>query len=99
MVIELAAGICVVAAAVFAALWWRARASLAAAEGQRDAAETALAWAAANLVTAPLAGFLWRGRSGDAIAIAAGDVSFAEFVAGLEPGGAGQLEKALIELR
>src|SRR5712691_7973421 len=99
MVIELTAGICVIAAALFAALWWRMRASLAAAEAQRDAAETAVAWAAANLVTAPLAGFLWRDRSAAAIAIAAGDESFAEFVARLEPGGAAQLETALVELR
>jgi signal transduction histidine kinase len=99
MVIEFAAAICVLAAVVCAALWWRARAGLTAAEAQRDAAETALAWAAANLVTAPLVGFLWRGRSADAITIAAGYESFAEFVAGLEPGGAAQLEKALVELR
>jgi len=99
MVIEFAAGICVLAAAVCAALWWRARAGRVAAETQRDAAETEAARAAANLVAAPLVGFLWRGHSADAIAIAAGDQSFAEFVAGLEPAAAAQLEGALVELR
>src|SRR5712692_865121 len=87
------------AVAVFCVLWLRARARLRNAEGQRDAAETALAWSAANLVTAPLVGFLWRGRGADAIANAAGNESFAEFVSGLEPAGAAQLEKALAQLR
>jgi len=98
-VIEFAVGICVLAAAVCAALWWRARAGRIAAEAQRNAAETAAARAAANLVTAPLVGFLWRGHSADATPIAAGDESFTEFVAGLEPAGAAQLETALVELR
>ena len=97
--IEFAAGICVLAAAVCAALWWRARGGWSAAEAERDAAESAAASAVANLVTAPLVGFLWRGRSADPVAIAAGTESFAEFAAGLEPEGAAQLETALVELR
>ncbi len=99
MVIEFAAGICVLAAVICTALWWRARTGREAAEAQRDAAETAAARAAANLVTAPLMGFLWRGQSADAIAIAAAAQSFAEFVAGLEPAAAAGLETALVELR
>jgi signal transduction histidine kinase len=75
------------------------RARLSKAEAQRDAAETALAWAAANLVTAPLAGFLWRGRSGDAIAIASGAESFADFTAALQPAEAALTEAAIGELR
>src|ERR1700720_592400 len=99
MVIEFAAGICVLAAVICTALWWRARTGREGAEAQRDAAETAAARAAANLGTAPLMGFLWRGDSADAVAIAAGDESFAEFVAGLEPAAAAGLETALVELR
>jgi signal transduction histidine kinase len=98
-VIELAAGICVLAAAVCTALWWRARAARNAAEARRDAAETEAARAAANLGMAPLVGFLWRGGSTDAIAIGAGGEPFAEFFAALEPAGAAPLETALVELR
>jgi signal transduction histidine kinase len=98
-VIEFAAGTFVLAAAVCAALLWRARAARNASEARRDAAETAAARADANLGTAPLAGFLWPGHSADAIAIAAGAESFAEFVAGLEAAAAAQLEEALVELR
>ncbi len=97
--IEFAAGICLIAAAVFAALWWRARVRWNAAEAAHDAAVAALAQTAATLVTAPLAGFGWRDGSTDAVAIAAGHQTFAEFVAGLELAAAARLEAALSELR
>ncbi|HML09885.1 MAG TPA: hypothetical protein VK432_03430, partial [Stellaceae bacterium] len=77
----------------------RERARLSEAERARDAAETALAWAAANLVTAPLIGFLWRGRTGEAIAIASGTESFAEFIAAFDADAASLIEAAIAALR
>ncbi|MBV8776998.1 MAG: PAS-domain containing protein [Alphaproteobacteria bacterium] len=76
-----------------------ARARLTQAEAERDAAQTALAWDAANLDTAPLSGFLWRGRSGDAIAIASGTEPFSDFLAALDPAAAAAVAAAVAELR
>ena len=59
MVIELAAGICFLAAAACAALWWRARAGLRGAIGVRDAAVQDRAAMTAMLGTLPVAAFHW----------------------------------------
>ena len=99
MLVVILALICLAAVAALGGLALYARARLGAVEAQRDAAETALALTAANLVTAPLTGFLWHGRSNDAIAIASGTESFAEFIAALEPGAEARIETALAELR
>ncbi len=96
--IELAAGIGLFAAAAFGALWWRERARAADANAAQDAAEAALAESAANLVTAPLAGFLWRGPNAVPIA-AAPQETFEEFAGRLAPEAAAQLESALVRLR
>jgi len=63
MVIEFAAGICFLAVAVCAALWWRARAGWREAMVARDAAEQSRASMAAVLGTLPLAVFCWHGDS------------------------------------
>ncbi len=58
--IEFAAGICFLAAAAFAALWWRARAARRAAEFGRSIAEKSAAGTAAMLDIIPVAAFRWR---------------------------------------
>jgi signal transduction histidine kinase len=75
-----------------------ARARLSAAEGRRDAAETALAGATANLATAPLSGFLWR-VTGEATPIAAAPVSFETFLATLDADAVARVGAAVVELR
>jgi signal transduction histidine kinase len=75
-----------------------ARARLSAAERRRDAAETALAGAAANLATAPLSCFLWR-ATGEATPIAAAPVSFETFLATLDPEAVARVGAAIVELR
>ena len=57
--IEFAAGICLLAAAVCAALWWRARTGWRAAMVARDAAEADRAGMEALVETLPLALFRW----------------------------------------
>jgi len=59
-VIELAAAICFLAAAVFAALWWRSRTGLREAMRGRDGAEHDRAALTAVLGTLPIAAFRWR---------------------------------------
>jgi signal transduction histidine kinase/PAS domain-containing protein len=98
-VIVIVSLICLAAVAALGGLTFYARARLGAAEARRDAAETALAASAANLATAPLTGFLWRGSKAEAIAIASGSGSLAEFLAGLEPAAAAQIGAAVDQLR
>ena len=88
MVIEFAAGICVIAAVTFAGLWWRGQTGWREAIVARDAAEEGRAGMAAILGTLPLAVFCWRRDSGE-IALGrlpGGDagVSYAGFLAGIE---------------
>jgi signal transduction histidine kinase len=97
-VIVIVALICLAAVAALGGLTFYARARLGAVEARRDAAETALAASAANLATAPLAGFLWRGKA-DSVAIASGTGTLAEFLAGLDPAAAAQIGAAVDELR
>jgi signal transduction histidine kinase len=59
-VIELAAAICLIAAAAFAALWWRARSGLREAMRGREAAEHGRDALTAVLGTLPIAAFRWR---------------------------------------
>src|ERR1700693_1069041 len=103
MVIELAAGICAIAAAVCAALWWRARASWREAMVARDAAEQGRAAMAAVLGTLPLAGFCWR-RDSEEIALGrppggGTGFSYASFLAGIETADAARIAAAVGDLK
>jgi len=64
-VIAFVAGLCFVAAAVFAVLWWRARAASGRLGIDRDAVERSRAGMAALLATVPMAGFRWRRDGGE----------------------------------
>ncbi len=63
--IEFVAGLCFVAAAVFAVLWWRARATAESVGIDRDAVEHSRAGMAAVLATVPVAGYRWRRDGGE----------------------------------
>jgi signal transduction histidine kinase/PAS domain-containing protein len=97
-VIVVVALACLAAIAALGGLTFYARARLSAAEGARDAADTALAWSAANLATAPVAGFLWRGTN-EAVPIAASTGSFTDFLAQLEADAVARIGSAVVELR
>ena len=103
MVIEFAAGICVIAAAVCTALWWRARAGWREAMAARAAAEQGRAAMAAVLGTLPLAGFCWRSDSGE---ITLGrppgggpGFSYASFLGGIENADAARISAAVEDLK
>jgi len=103
MVIEFAAGICVIAAAVCTALWWRARAGWCEAMAARAAAEQGRAAMAAVLGTLPLAGFCWRSDSGE---ITLGrppgggpGFSYASFLGGIENADAARISAAVEDLK
>jgi len=103
MVIEFAAGICFLAVAVCAALWWRARAGWREAMVARDAAEQSRASMAAVLGTLPLAVFCWHGDSEE---IALGGLpgggmgfSYASFLAGIETADAARVAAAVEDLK
>jgi signal transduction histidine kinase len=103
MVIESAAGICAIAAAVCAALWWRARAGRREAIVARDAAEQGRAAMAAVLGTLPLAGFSWR-RDSEEIALGrlpggGTGFSYASFLARIETGDAARIAAAVADLK
>jgi signal transduction histidine kinase len=87
-VIELAAAICFLAAAVFAALWWRARAGLREAMRGREAAEHGSAALTAVLGTLPIAAFRWRpGAEPDGSEAGGTKDGTEEIVIGTLPGG------------
>jgi signal transduction histidine kinase len=89
-VIELAAAICFLAAAVFAALWWRARAGLREAMRGRDGAEHGRAALTAVLGTLPIAAFRWRPGGAEPDGTEAGGTDkdgTEEIVIGTLPGG------------
>src|SRR6266849_3886150 len=103
MVIELAAGICFLAAAACAALWWHARAGCRAAIGAREVAENDRAAMEAVLGTLPVAAFRWRGDSQE---IALGRLpgggpgfSYAGFLAGIETADAERIAAAVEDLK
>ena len=102
--IQFAAGVGLIAAAVFAALWWRARTRLHATTGARDAAERDGARQAALLGTVPLTAFLWRrGVRAETVLGTMGDIapglSYAGFLAELDSEDAARLDAAVAALR
>jgi signal transduction histidine kinase len=102
-VIEFAAGICLVAAGVFAVLWLRARSGLREAVESRDAVARNRAALAAVLDTVPLAGLRWaRGERGESALgkPPAGDAvsPFSSFLARLDAADAGRLATAVENL-
>src|SRR5579864_886530 len=103
MVIELAAGICAIAAAVCAALWWRARAGWREAIVAGDAAEQGRAAMASVLGTLPLAVFWWR-RDSEEIALGrlpggGTGFSYASFLGGIETADATRIAAAVDTLK
>jgi len=103
MVIEFAAGICAIAAAACAALWWRARAGWREAMVARDAAEQGRTAMAAVLGALPLAVICWR-RDSEEIALGRlpGDgtgFSYASFLAGIETADAARIAAAVDALK
>jgi signal transduction histidine kinase/PAS domain-containing protein len=103
MVIEFAAGICAIAAAVCAALWWRARAGWREAMVARDAAEQGRATMVGVLGALPLAVFCWR-RDSEEIALGrlpggSTGFSFASFLAGIETADAARIAAAVDDLK
>ncbi|HVC55469.1 MAG TPA: ATP-binding protein [Stellaceae bacterium] len=95
--IEFVAGICLLAAVVFAALWWRARRRL-------RAEATGRAGLAALLGTAPFAAFCWRRDGSEAPAIgrlpgAEPGLSYAGFLAGLAAPDAARVAAAVDQLK
>jgi len=102
-VIEFAAGICFVAAALFSALWLRARARLRAAAIDRDAAEQRRAGIAGVLDTVPLAAFCWPRDGTPEMALgglrAGSGLSYAGFLGEIEPEDAASVSRAVEDLR
>ena len=98
MVIEFA-GICVIAAAVFAALWWRARAGWRDAVVARDAAEQGRAAMAAVLGMLPLAVFCWRRDSQEVALGRLSGGSYTSFLAGIETTDAVRVTAAVDDLK
>jgi signal transduction histidine kinase len=113
-VIEFAAGICLVAAAAFCALWLRARTGLRAAELGRAAADERGAGMAAVVATAPLAAFRWPRAApeeeaaeedgAEAMTLGSlgrdgGGLSYADFLAKIEPEDAARVAAAVADLR
>jgi signal transduction histidine kinase len=103
-VIGFAAGICFLAAAAFAGLWWRVRAEWRATMAARNAAELSRAAMASVLGTLPVAGFRWR--PGDSQEVALGrlpgggtDFSYASFLAGIETADAARIAAAVEDLK
>jgi len=103
-VIETAAGISVLAAVLFAGLWWRARSGLREAAAGRETAEQSRARLAALLAAAPIAGFHWPRDGGSEEALGDPNASGAErtwdrFLATLEPADAARIDAAVDGLR
>ena len=91
-------------AALFAALWWRARAALRAAGSQRDAVERSRAGLAAVLATVPIGAFRWRRGRDEAMplgrlpGVGAG-LAYERFLERLDPEDAARVAVAVEELR
>jgi hypothetical protein len=102
-VIEFVAGLCFVAAALFAVLWWRARMSAERVGIDCDTAERSRAGMAALLATVPAAGFRWRRDGGEMPLgqLPGGDagLSYDRFLAGLAREDAARIDAAIDELR
>jgi signal transduction histidine kinase/PAS domain-containing protein len=103
-VIEFAAGVCFLAAALFALAWWRARTALDRAAIQREAVERSRADLAAALATVPVAGFRWRreGLEGMPLGRLPGfgaALSYDGFLARLGPADSARVDAAVGELR
>jgi signal transduction histidine kinase len=103
-VIEFAAAIGFIIAAIFAGLWWRALSRLQAALHGRDLLEHSHAGLAAMLDTVPVAALRWR-RDGGAespigrIPGSGADSSYSGFLADLVPADSARLSAAVDELR
>ena len=101
--IEIAAGLCFLAAALFAALWLRTRSRLRAAIDDRAAAQRSRADLRTLLDTVPVAGVHWR-RGGDeettlgSLPGVPAGASFAGFLAQLDQADAGRLAAAVEQL-
>jgi signal transduction histidine kinase len=103
-VIGFAAGICLLAAAACAALWWRARAECRDAMAAREAAELSRAAMASLLGALPVAGFRWRREASEEIALGrlpgrGTDFSYAGFLDGIETKDAARLAAAVEDLK
>jgi signal transduction histidine kinase/PAS domain-containing protein len=102
-VIEFAAVICFLAASVFAALWWRARAGWREAVLGRAAAAQSRDAVAGLLGTLPLAAFRWRRDGSEEITLGAspggGGLTYAGFLAGIETEDAARIAAAIEHLK
>jgi signal transduction histidine kinase len=83
MVIEFAAGICAIAAAVCAALWWRARTELRTALSARDLAEWGLSRLRVRLALLPIGTFYWDPDGEESAHGGFARAGFSDFVARL----------------
>ena len=102
--LEFAAGASFLAAAVFAALWWRARRRAGQAGADREAVEASRAGMAAVLATVPVAGFRWRRDGGRELPLGAlpgrgAGFSYDRFLAELAPADAARVAAAVDELK
>jgi len=103
-VIEFAAAIGFIIAAIFAGLWWRALSRLQAALHGRELLEQSHAGLAAMLDTVPVAAVRWRRDGGEESALgsipgSATDSPYSGFLAALAPADAARLSAAVDDLR
>src|SRR5438105_317026 len=103
MLIAFAAGICLIVAAIFAALWLQLRARLREAAIDCEAVDQQRAALAALLDTVPIRGVLWPHDGGES---AIGKIRtdwagppYDEFLAGLDPADAARLAASVEALR
>ncbi len=102
--IEFAAAIGFIIAAIFAGLWWRALSRLQAALHGRELLEQSHAGLAAMLDTVPVAAVRWRRDGGEESALgsipgSATDSPYSGFLAALAPADAARLSAAVDDLR
>ena len=102
--IEFAAAIGFVIAAIFAGLWWRSLSRLQVALHGRDLLEQSHAGLVAMLDTAPVAAVRWRRDGGEESALgsipgSATDSPYSGFLAALAPADAARLSAAVDDLR
>jgi signal transduction histidine kinase len=103
-VIEFAAAIGFIIAAIFAGLWWRALSRLQAALHGRDLIEQSHAGLAAMLDTVPVVALRWRRDGGEESPIgripgSGADSSYSGFLAALVPADSARLSVAVDDLR